>query len=70
MMCNICDEEHEDSGNQCLKCYNDISPEFSYHASEYVCSDCDLEFPKLIHYLAENNCEMPEENNLIWKDLK
>jgi len=63
-------EEYEENPNQCLRCYNDIPSDFSWNASEYVCPDCDSEFPKLIHYLAQNNCELPEEDSPKWEELK
>ena len=56
--------------NQCLRCYNDIPAEFSWNASEYVCPDCDIEYPKLIRYLALNNNELPEEDSPKWEELK
>ena len=56
--------------NQCLRCYNDIPAEFSWNASEYVCPDCDMEYPKLIRYLALNNNELPEEDSPKWEELK
>ena len=56
--------------NQCLRCYNDIPAEFSWNSSEYICPDCDIEYPKLIRYLALNNNELPEEDSPKWEELK